>query len=141
MQHHLRLPFALLALGFGLHACKQDHPSTAEFGTLLTSASWKVHRFDNNGRASDAYDGYVLSFGDSSVVRATRDGDVVTGSYTVGYVRNETALTLDFGGNADFLDLNADWDVADNSARKLHLSNDDVAVETDIFDALVLKRE
>jgi hypothetical protein len=141
MKNHLLLASALLSLSLGLTACKQDNPSPAEFGTLLTSADWKVHRFDITGRSSDAYLGYVLSFGDSSVVTATRDGDVITGTYTVGFSRDETALTLDFGSITTFENLNADWDVADYSDRKVHLDNDDVAVETDIYNELVLKRE
>lgn len=90
----------------------------------LSTGTWRVTLFNDSGQDETAhFSGYTFTFASGNLVTATKSGSTVSGTWNTGLDNTHTKIVLNFTTPADFLDLNNDWHVLEQSAVKVRLED------------------
>jgi hypothetical protein len=77
---------------------------------ILKEGTWQVTNFTDDGENyTSEYNGFVFDFKENFTVTATKNEDVVNGSWAIIYDDGKLKLELDFGETTPFDELNNDW--------------------------------
>ena len=101
-------------------ACKKNNDnntssvSTAAVNSTVTSGTWRVTLFNNNGTDKTAnFNGFNFTFATSGSLLAANGILSITGTWSTRVDDSKVKLTINFPGPSmsTFLELNEDWEV------------------------------
>jgi hypothetical protein len=105
----------------------------------LNEGTWLVANFINKGVGeTDNYKDFVLDFMVDGTVTATKNNDVVNGSWNVIYDSGKLKLILNFNATIPFNEFNEDWITMDVQTARVEVSNIDS--DTNAESKLVFER-
>jgi len=109
-------------------SCKKDDNSASAQATALNAAvvqgKWQVTYFADNGVDETIhFTGYQFQFNSNNTVTATKGGVTVNGSWASGTDNSTVKFILNFTSPVEFLDLNDDWHVIQQSSIKITLQD------------------
>ncbi|MDB5226359.1 MAG: hypothetical protein JWN78_552 [Bacteroidota bacterium] len=117
--------FLFLTVCLLFTGCKKETvTSSASVGDIITSGSWRLTSFTENGteHASD-FNGYVFTFGPTGSLRANRSGIIIDGTWHMNE-SNVNSLRISFGNNVSLKDLSKSWIVVYKSTSQFILQDD-----------------
>ncbi|MBT8317734.1 MAG: hypothetical protein HKP59_08900 [Lutibacter sp.] len=86
----------------------------SELVDILKEGTWIVANFTDDGENyTNEYHDFVFDFKENFIVTATKNDDVVNGTWAVIYDDGKLKLELDFGETTPFDELNDDWVVVE----------------------------
>jgi len=116
-----------------------NNNASSELVNTLKEGTWAVTNFNNEGvNETNNYTDFVFDFKEDFTVTATKNGDVVGGTWTVILDSGELKLDLNFGETNPFDELNEDWLVITIATTKVELK--DVDETTGVVSNLVFER-
>ena len=114
----------------GLVSCKknkQDDKTKEEIQSNIQSGSWKISYFVDSGDDHTLnFANYNFDFGSSSVT-ASNGSTTISGTWSITDSNSnddspgDLHFNLFFSGNANFEDLNDDWEILSQSSTKIEL--------------------
>ncbi|TXE09304.1 hypothetical protein ES711_05075 [Gelidibacter salicanalis] len=115
-----------LLLFFLVSSCSKSTPPADFYVTNLTSGSWIITQLLLEGpeNHADIFDGYVFTFLENRMVRATKNGSTSKGQWQLSHVDFSTYLILKFEGSGDIEKLNKTWTYYGNGLDHMSLHND-----------------
>ncbi|MGV6845808.1 MAG: hypothetical protein ACWA42_06750 [Lutibacter sp.] len=109
--------------------CVEDKTN---FENALIEGTWLVAKFNNEGTDETAnYNDFVLNFMEDGSVAATKNNDVVNGTWQVNYDSGHLKLYLDFGDATPFDQLNEDWLSVDIQTTRVEVNHFDETTNTE----------
>ncbi len=132
MKTKLSSFFLLLSFIFsmGLVSCKknkQDDKTKEEIQSNIQSGSWKISYFEDSGDDHTMnFANYNFVFGSSSVT-ASNGATTISGTWSITDSNSnddspgDLHFNLFFSGNANFEELNDDWEIVSQSSTKIEL--------------------
>jgi len=105
----------------------------------LNEGTWIVANFVNNGVGeTDNYNDFALDFMSDGTVSATKNNDVVNGTWSVVYDSGKLKLVLNFNDIIPFNEFNEDWITVDVQTARVEVNNIDS--DTNAESKLVFER-
>ena len=128
MKKILSISILAIIMMSSFSSCKKDDSSTAAQVTALNATAvqgkWRITYYaDNSIDETIHFIGYEFQFNSNGTVTATKAGSIVNGSWTSGHDDNTVKFILNFGITANFLDLNDDWHVVQQSSTMITLQD------------------
>lgn len=128
MKRILSISVLAIIVMIAFSSCKKDDNSaSAQVAALNATAvqgKWRVTYFADNGVDETIhFTGYEFQFNSNNTITATKGGITVNGSWTSGNDDSTIKFILSFSTPADFLDLNDDWHVTQQSSTKITLQD------------------
>lgn len=106
----------------------------------LNEGQWEVANFVNEGDNETVnYNDFVLDFMNDGTVTATKNNDVVNGTWNVIYDSGKLKLVLNFNEAIPFNEFNEDWIAVDVQTARVevkHIDSDTNAESTIVFERL-----
>jgi len=106
----------------------------------LNEGTWLVANFINGGVSeTDNFNDFVLDFMSDGTVTATKNSDVVNGTWNVVYDSGKLKLELNFNDTIPFKEFNEDWITVDVQTARVevkHIDSDTNAESTIVFERL-----
>lgn len=105
----------------------------------LNEGTWEVANFINKGVGeTDNYNDFILDFMVNGTVTATKNSDVVNGTWEVVYDGGKLKLELNFNETVPFNEFNEDWITVDVQTARVEVKNIDS--DTNAESKLVFER-
>ncbi len=105
----------------------------------LNEGTWLVANFVNNGEnETENYNDFVLDFMIDGNVTATKNNDVITGTWKVVYDSGKLKLVLNFNDTIPFNEFNEDWLTVDVQTARVEVKN--INSDTNAESKLVFER-
>ena len=113
---------------------------SADERVILTEGTWMVAKYNDSGDDETMdYDGFSFDFlADGSVV-ATKNDDVVEGTWSVTTDSGQEKFILDFGETLPLNEFNDDWDIEDVLENRVEFHS--ISGGDGTLDVLVLEKE
>jgi hypothetical protein len=128
MKKILSITVLAIIVMIAFSSCKKDGNSTsaqvAALNTTAVQGKWRVTYFADNGIDETIhFIGYEFQFNSNNTVTATKGGITVSGTWASGNDDSAIKFILSFSSPVEFLDLNNDWHVTQQSSTKITLQD------------------
>ena len=126
-----KILLALTVLAVSFTACKKNDDNnsavtTTAVNSTVTSGTWRVTFFSNNGtNETSNYGGFNFTFVSNGTVSAANNLFAINGTWSTAVDNNKVKLTMNFPTptvNA-FLELNQDWEVTARTDTKVTMQH------------------
>lgn len=112
-------------------SCSNDNNKSTvdEVTSAVKDGTWKVSYFYDSGKDETGnFTGYNFTFGDATVLTASKETNSYTGQWSVTKSTSDddlfsTIFKISIGPNDIFQDLNGDWKVIENTGTSLKLKD------------------
>lgn len=139
MRNIFRLVLLMAVVIVTFSSCNSDDYKTSadDVSDTVNDGTWRVGYFNESGTDKTAdYSGYNFTFGDNTVLTATKETTSYTGIWSVAKSTSDsdlfsTVFNITFGSPDIFVELTGDWKVVENTGTSLKLK-DDSKGDTDI---------
>jgi hypothetical protein len=128
MKKILNIAALAIIMTAAFSSCKKDDNSASVQATALNSIAvqgkWQVTFFsDNSVDKTIHFTGYQFQFNSNNTITATKGAVAVNGSWASGTDDSTVKFILSFSTPVEFLDLNDDWHVIQQSSTKITLQD------------------
>jgi hypothetical protein len=124
-----KILFYSLLLGITLSVVSCDRSDSIDSTTeqVATSGTWRVTLFTDSGNDETSnYAGYTFTFNTGGNLSAVKNGNTVTGAWSVNASSNK--FNIDLGpktaGNQPLGELTDDWKILSASSTEIRLTDD-----------------
>ncbi len=122
-----------------INECDDDDNDTSDLDEYLTTDTWFVAYFFDEGDETSNYCEFEFEFNTNGTVVASNGTDIVDGSWSTGVDSGVQYVELNFGEIIPFDELNDDWDVLNANMDIIEL--EDVSGGNGGIDNLTFDRE
>lgn len=113
-------------------SCSTDDYKTGadDVANTVKDGTWKIGYFyDSGADKTQNYTGYIFTFGNNTVVMASKEINSYNGVWSVAKSTNDndlfsTIFKLAFGSPDILINLSGDWKVIENTGTSLKLKDD-----------------
>jgi hypothetical protein len=112
----------------------------ASLSDILIDGNWMVAKYNDSGDDETVnFDGISFDFLESGTVVATKNDDVVDGTWSVSTESGHEKFILDFGDTLPLSEFNDDWDIEDLLENRVEFHS--VSGGDGTLDVLVFEKE
>jgi hypothetical protein len=121
------LPAILLVALLPVLSCSKDDDNNTS-NTTPPTGQWRISYYWDEKDETTDFTGYSFEFLSGGVLRATRAGSVVNGTW------NETSskLIIDFGTDPVLSEINDDWQKTEKTSTSIKLKDDNKAQDDEL---------
>jgi len=140
----LLMAFVIVTL---VSCSSEDSKNTVkEITNTVKEGTWKIGYFyDSGADKTQNYTGYIFTFGDNTILTASKETNTYTGQWSVGNSTSDddlysTIFKISIGPMNIFEGLNGNWKVIENTGTSLKLKDDshgDLAIDYLNFEKIV----
>ncbi len=118
---------AILIFGMTLSSCddNSDNNQVSNVNDDVQSGTWKITSFIDSGKDETYhFTNYGFEFQGGGVVTAVSSSNTISGTWSITTGSSSSSsnkFNLNFGPDDPFEDLNDDWDIQENSSKKIIL--------------------
>ena len=107
-------------------SCKKDDNSPSKntnVPNIVSQGDWRITLYNDSGK-DELYHfiGYTFTF-NSGIVKASKNGSIVSGTYSTGIDDSKNKMYLNFGNTVPFDELNDDWHIVEETSTKIRLQD------------------
>ncbi|MEJ7610244.1 MAG: hypothetical protein WKF88_03590 [Ferruginibacter sp.] len=95
--------------------------SVSVVNSTVVTGSWRVTYFFDSGDETFHFSGYAFNFNSNGVLTATKNGTVISGTWTSGNDNSHVKLIINFTSPAQFTELSEDWRVTERTDTRIKL--------------------
>ena len=148
-KNTLRFVLLMVVLAFTFVSCNSDDYKTGadEVSDTVKDGTWKVsYFFDSNADKTGSYAGYNFTFGNNTVLTATKETNSYLGQWSASKSTSDddlysTIFMIALGSPEVLTNLTGDWKVIENTGTSLKLKDDskgETAIDYLYFDKIEL---
>ena len=123
-----RTIFGFFLLGLlAMQACTKDDNNDPS-NTTPPAGQWRIsYYWDEKDETSD-FTGYTFEFASGGILRATRAGVTVNGTWS----ETSSKLIIDFGADPVLSEINDDWQKTEKTGTSIKLKDDNPAQDYEL---------